>query len=81
MCARREANDEDTGGMIAEAGNRPAPVLPILIGLALGLRDFFTPSHETGTFATGDNFLIQRFKIYTPILHLLKFAKFLLNYI
>jgi hypothetical protein len=29
---------------------------------------FFTPSHQPGTFAAGNNFLFKHFKIHTPIL-------------
>lgn len=50
-----EADDEDTGGGVAEAGDGPGPVGPIEIGAAFGLAQGGAIVAEPGAELAGDD--------------------------
>ena len=53
--AGREAQDEDAGAWIAEAGNRARPVGLIKVGAAFGLADALTVFAKARTKFAGDD--------------------------
>ena len=57
--ARGEAENEDAGVGVAEAGNRFGPVFLIAVGLAAGLADGVAVVAQTRTASAGDDVFVE----------------------
>src|SRR5262249_13149006 len=57
--AGSEAEDQQASVRIAEAGNRPGPVIPLEIGAALFLPDLSAVGDEARAAGAGDNLRVQ----------------------
>ena len=54
MSGGRQADDKQLGVRIAEAGHRPAPIVPVVKGTALTARHFFAILHQARAFVAAD---------------------------
>src|SRR5690349_18116215 len=59
MCRRRQADDQQSRGRIAESRHRPAPILLFSIRASSNARDFLTMHHEARTADAFDDLLVQ----------------------
>ena len=68
MSTGGKPNHKNLRVLIAEAGNRLAPVVRLGKGLPLGPGNSFAPFHEAGALAAGNHPPIERLQIHALIL-------------
>src|SRR6202011_4540951 len=62
VSAGREANEEQAGTRVAESGNGFRPIFAIPKSPALHARDVGAVFHQSWTFVTGNDLLVQDFQ-------------------
>ena len=62
VCARRESQDQDTGGRIAERRHGKSPVSLVAVCAPLELRDFCRMPAQAGAKLAGYDLLIEYFE-------------------